>query len=48
MIVMTRPMVLRTVEEMEHRADSAQEMRDYKSVASFRFLAVRIREWLIG
>jgi hypothetical protein len=46
MVLLTRSLVLRTVDGFEQQADGARLARDYKGAATLRFLAVRFREWL--
>jgi hypothetical protein len=46
MVVITRSLILHTSESLEDQAESARLDRDYKGAASFRFTAVRLREWL--
>ena len=48
MVVLTRELVLRTIEDWEQKADDARLARDYSELARFRFRAVWFRELLGG
>ena len=48
MVVLTRELVQRTVEDWEQKADVARLARDYSELARFRFRAVWFRELLAG
>ncbi len=48
MVIMTRSLIMRTIERLEEQAESARLDRDFKGAAHFRFLAIRMRELLIA
>ena len=48
MVVLTRELVLQTIEDWEQQADDARLARDYSELARLRFRAVWFRELLGG
>jgi hypothetical protein len=48
MVVATRELVRRTVENLEQQADAARIARDFVEMARLRFRAVWFREWLMA